>query len=75
MMTLAIVLKIHAGFQVVFPAKAQGCVAFLRFSHITLKSLIEKPYDFEPKTLGEHVKRRRLKMGLMQKEVAKLLGY
>jgi len=28
------------------------------------------PYDFEPKTLGEHVRRRRLKMGLTQKEVA-----
>ena len=71
-MKLAVVLKIHAGFQVVFPAKAQGFIAFLQFTHISLKSLIPKPYDFEPITLGDHVRKKRLKMGLMQKEVAKL---
>lgn len=36
------------------------------------KCLIPKPYDFEPKTVGEHIKRERLKRGLLQKEVALL---
>lgn len=52
----------------------QGCVAFLQFTRVSLNSLILQPYDFEPKTLGDHVRRRRLKMRLMQKEVADRLG-
>ena len=32
------------------------------------------PCDFEPKTLGDHVRKKRLEMGLIQKEVAELLG-
>ena len=35
---------------------------------------IHKPYDFEPKTLGEHIRKRRRKLGLMQKEIADQLG-
>lgn len=53
--------------------QGQGFIAFLQFTRITLKSLIPKPYDFEPETLGEHIQKKRLKMGLMQKEVAELL--
>jgi transcriptional regulator with XRE-family HTH domain len=34
--------------------------------------LIPKPYDFEPKTVGEHIKRERLKRGMLQREVAVL---
>lgn len=49
-------------------------VAFLPFTHITLKSLIPKEWDFEPSTLGEHIYRRRIKSGLFQKDVAKLIG-
>ena len=44
------------------------------FTRISLKSLIRKPYDFEPETLGDHVRRKRLEMGLTQKEVANQLG-
>lgn len=44
------------------------------FTSVSLKSLIKKPYDFEPKTLGEHIKRRRIRMELTQKEVASKLG-
>lgn len=44
------------------------------FARVSLKSLISKPYDFEPTTLGEHVKKRRLILGLTQKEVADQLG-
>jgi transcriptional regulator with XRE-family HTH domain len=36
--------------------------------------LISKAWDFQPTTIGEHIKRRRLEMGLYQKDVAKLLG-
>jgi len=54
--------------------QGQGFVAFLQFTRVSLKSLIPMPYDFEPKTLGEHVRKKRFKMGLTQKEVAKLLG-
>lgn len=36
--------------------------------------MIPKPYDFEPRFLGEHVRRRRLKKGLTQKEAADKLG-
>lgn len=36
--------------------------------------MIKQPYDFEPKTLGDHVRRKRLKTGLTQKEAASKLG-
>jgi transcriptional regulator with XRE-family HTH domain len=35
--------------------------------------LIPKPYDFIPTTLGEHIRRRRLEIGLTQKEAANKL--
>lgn len=34
--------------------------------------MIPKPYDFEPTTVGEHIKRERLKRGLLQKDLAPL---
>lgn len=51
-----------------------SCVAFLQYARISLKSFIPKPYDFEPKTLGEHVLKRRLFLKLSQPQLAKLLG-
>jgi transcriptional regulator with XRE-family HTH domain len=36
--------------------------------------LIKKAWDFEPKTVGEHIKRERLKRGLLQKDVAPLFN-
>ena len=51
-----------------------SCVAFLPYVHTSLKSLIPKPYDFEPKTLGDHVLKRRLFLKLSQPQLAKLLG-
>ena len=48
----------------------------LPFCHSTLKA--ERPkvfgYPFELKTLGDHVRARRLERGLFQKDVAKLVG-
>ncbi len=36
--------------------------------------MIRKPYDFEPKTLGDHIRRRRLMLSLTQEETAERLG-
>jgi transcriptional regulator with XRE-family HTH domain len=41
---------------------------------ITLKALKPKETDFEPQTLGEHVRKRRLELRLTQKLTAGLLG-
>jgi transcriptional regulator with XRE-family HTH domain len=49
-------------------------VAFLQFVPICLKSLRYKETDFEPQTLGEHIKKRRLTLGLYQREAAERLG-
>lgn len=49
-------------------------VAFLPFTPVTLKALRPLPYAREPKTLGEHLRKRRLELGLLQKEVAKRLN-
>jgi transcriptional regulator with XRE-family HTH domain len=54
--------------------QGQGFIALLRFVPIQLKSLKIKQTDFEPRTLGRHVRRRRLVLKLTQKEVAKQLG-
>lgn len=44
------------------------------FIRVTLKSLRKKAYEFEPKTLGQHLFKRRLKLGLSQTQAAKALG-
>jgi DNA-binding XRE family transcriptional regulator len=41
---------------------------------ITLKALKPKEADFEPQTLGEHVRKRRLELGPTQKHAAERLG-
>ena len=41
---------------------------------IRLKALKPKDTDFEPQTVGDHVRKRRLGLGLTQKAVANLLG-
>jgi transcriptional regulator with XRE-family HTH domain len=54
--------------------QGQGFIALLHFVPIKLESLKLKETDFEPRTLGEHVRRRRLEMKLTQKEVAAQFG-
>lgn len=41
---------------------------------VTLKCLKPKKTDFEPRTLGEHIKKKRLELGLTQKEASQHLG-
>jgi len=52
----------------------QGFSTFLQFTHVSLKSLILKPYDFEPISLGDHIRKKRLQLGLFQREAAQQLG-
>jgi transcriptional regulator with XRE-family HTH domain len=42
---------------------------------VTLKGLKPKDTDFEPRTLGERIRKRRLELRLSQKEVARRLGW
>lgn len=44
------------------------------FVRITLKCLKRKAFDFEPRSLGEHIRRRRLELGLTQWQAGKCLG-
>ena len=41
---------------------------------VTLKALKPQQSDFEPQTLGEHIRKRRLQLGLTQKAAGELLG-
>ncbi|MDP2368151.1 MAG: helix-turn-helix domain-containing protein [Rhodoferax sp.] len=41
---------------------------------MTLKSLRPKDYSEDPKTLGEHLKKRRRELGLLQRETATQIG-
>lgn len=56
------------------PAAGHGRVAFLRLVHIRLKCRKPKDYPETPKTLGEHRRKRRMKLGLTQKQAAERLG-
>jgi transcriptional regulator with XRE-family HTH domain len=47
----------------------------LPFAPITLRCLKPNETDFEPRTIGERIRKRRLELGLTQKEVAKQLGH
>ena len=61
---------VPATFQFLAAIHYHGRVAFLPWVPVTLKGLIPKKTDFEPKTLGEHVRKRRLDLGLNQKQAA-----
>ena len=46
----------------------------LPFGALTLHGAKRKPYKDNPETLGEHLRKRRHKLGLFQKDVALRLG-
>jgi len=46
----------------------------LQFVPIQLKALKPKESDFEPRLLGEHLRKRRLILNLDQKQAAEVLG-
>lgn len=41
---------------------------------VVRKCLIPKPYDFEPKAVGEHIRREGLRRGLLQKDLTQLFN-
>ena len=45
------------------------------YAPVTLKGSKPKDPDFEPRSLGEHIRKRRLDLRLSQKEVARRLGW
>jgi DNA-binding XRE family transcriptional regulator len=47
----------------------QTRVAFLPFGPKLLKSLKPKPWVLLPRTLGEHLKKRRMELGLWQRDL------
>ena len=51
-----------------------SCVALLQSVPVTLKALRIKKTHIIPSSLGEHVKKKRLELGLSQKKAARHLG-
>ncbi len=51
----------------------QGCVALLQRVPVRLKALKPKEFDFEPQTIGDHIRKRRLLLKLTKKAVAGIL--
>jgi transcriptional regulator with XRE-family HTH domain len=49
-------------------------VPFCRQTPLTLKALRAKDYSQNPQTLGEHLKKRRRELGLLQREAAERMG-
>jgi transcriptional regulator with XRE-family HTH domain len=49
-------------------------VPFCRQTPLTLKALRAKDYSETPQTLGEHLKKRRRLLGLLQREAAERMG-
>ena len=54
--------------------QGQGRVALLQCVTIRLKALKPKETDFEPRAIGEHLRKQRLVLGLTQGQGAKQLG-
>ena len=50
------------------------CGAFLPNVPLTLSALRSKDYSETPQTLGEHLRKRRRELGLLQREAAELMG-
>jgi transcriptional regulator with XRE-family HTH domain len=49
-------------------------VPFCRQTPLTLKALRAKDYSENPQTVGEHLKKRRRRLGLLQREAADQMG-
>jgi transcriptional regulator with XRE-family HTH domain len=49
-------------------------VAFLPFAQVIVKAAKPSSCPKHPTTLGQHLKKRRIELGLLQKEVAEQLG-
>ena len=47
---------------------------FCRQTPLTFKALRAKDYSQNPQTLGQHLKKRRRQLGLLQREAAEMMG-
>jgi transcriptional regulator with XRE-family HTH domain len=47
----------------------------LPFARVSLKSLILRPYDFVPISIGDHLRKKRLQLGLFKRDVGQRLGF
>ena len=61
-------------FQLATNGILQPRVAFLPFGPKSLKSLKPRPWVLLPQTLGEHLKKRRLELGLLQRDLRMRFG-
>jgi DNA-binding XRE family transcriptional regulator len=50
-------------------------VPFCRWVPLTVKALRAKDYSENPESLGEHLKKRRKQLGLLQREAAGQMGF
>ena len=59
-----------------WPSQPQGHsrVAFLPFVPLRIKCKKPKKYVDDPQSIGEHIRKRRIELGLSQPDLAKLLG-
>ncbi len=60
--------------QLLNSAIQQTRVAFLPFVSICLKTEKPRPFLNHPTTLGEHLKKRRCELGILQRQAADKLG-
>jgi DNA-binding XRE family transcriptional regulator len=49
-------------------------VPFCGWARLTVKAQKQRDYSEDPQTLGEHLKKRRKELGLLQRETAVMLG-
>jgi transcriptional regulator with XRE-family HTH domain len=49
-------------------------VPFCRWARLTVKTQKQRDYSESPQTLGEHLKKRRKELGLLQREAAEQMG-
>jgi transcriptional regulator with XRE-family HTH domain len=66
--------KEQANFQLVRFLDPLCVVPFCRQTPLTLKALRQKDYSEDPGTLGEHLKKRRRELSLLQREAAERMG-
>ncbi len=66
--------RFQVRFQFTISLPSQGRVAFLPFCNVRLTALKSTPYPREPRTIGDHLKKRRCELGLRQIDAGKQIG-
>jgi hypothetical protein len=66
--------QFRATFQFFASGNLHSFVAFLPFAPVRLKALKTKEDEFSPRTISEHLRRHRFKLGINQRQAAERLG-